>query len=120
MLDDGGPVTDAELARLLDAGIEGRNRSIALAGRIDVVLDELFDEQEPFASAPLATVGRAARAHAQNDHPMRDRDHSPRREDLASSSRSPAVRGSVRSMPLLDVSEMVDTTLRAGMSGRGG
>jgi hypothetical protein len=47
-------LTVDELRRLLDAFIEGGDRSIGMAGRIEVALDELFGEEEPFASASLA------------------------------------------------------------------
>lgn len=40
-----------ELRTNLQRFIDGDDRSRAVAGAIEVALDELFDEEEPFASA---------------------------------------------------------------------
>jgi hypothetical protein len=43
----------SELFRALTDFVEGRDQSMANAGRIEVAMDEMYGEKEPFASAVL-------------------------------------------------------------------
>lgn len=43
-----------ELCRSIRAFVDGDDRSLEVAGEIEVALDDLFGEREPFASVALA------------------------------------------------------------------
>ncbi len=46
----------ADLATKVRLFVDGRDRSMTLAGEIEVMLTDLFDEEEPYASVALAVA----------------------------------------------------------------